>query len=194
MNKKLSKIISDYFKNKDEVIAVYLFGSYACGKNQPFSDIDIGILLNRIDQKFANQQKMRYLTELSRIIRKDVHPVILNSASEVLMKQIYSKGRCILINDSKKLAKYKMTMYARIADFAYYLNKMQKGFIRRTMEEAKRARKAETPKQPSRHLRSSAPYFYPDPDFLKSINVPSSMQKAVIKGKKFERHEVSPER
>jgi len=30
------------------------------------------------------------------------------------------------------------------------------------MEEAKRARKAETPKQPSRHLRSSAPYFYPD--------------------------------
>ena len=31
------------------------------------------------------------------------------------------------------------------------------------MEEAKRARKAETPKRPSRHLRSSAPYFYPDP-------------------------------
>ena len=34
------------------------------------------------------------------------------------------------------------------------------------MEEAKRARKAETPKQPSRHLRSSAPYFYPDPHYV----------------------------
>ena len=135
MNKKLSNIISDYFKNKDEVVAVYLFGSYASEKNQPFSDIDIGILLNRIDQEFARQQKMRYITELSRIIRKDVHPVILNYASEVLMKQIYSKGKCILIKDSKELAKYKMTMYARIADFAYYLNKMQNGFIRRTMEE-----------------------------------------------------------
>ena len=33
-----------------------------------------------------------------------------------------------------------------------------------TMVEAKRARKAETPKQPSRYLRSSAPYFYPDPE------------------------------
>ena len=135
MNKKLSKIISDYFKNKDEVIAVYLFGSYASGNNQPFSDIDIGILLNLVDQKVANQQKIRYMTELSRILRKDIHPVILNSASEVLMKQIYSKGKCILIKDSKELAKYKMTMYARIADFAYYLDKMQKGFIRRTMEE-----------------------------------------------------------
>ena len=31
------------------------------------------------------------------------------------------------------------------------------------MVDAKRARKAETPKQPRRHLRSSAPYFYPDP-------------------------------
>ncbi len=92
MNKKLSKIISDYFKNKDEVIAVYLFGSYASENNQPFSDIDIGILLNLVDQKFANQQKIRYMTELSRILRKDIHPVILNFASEVLMKQIYSKA------------------------------------------------------------------------------------------------------
>ena len=132
---KLSKIISDYFSNKDEVVAVYLFGSYASGKNRTFSDIDIGILLNRADPESVNQQKMRYLTELSRIIRKDVHPVILNFASEVLMKQIFSKGRCILINDSKKLAKYKMSMYAKIADYAYYLNKMQKGFIRRTMVE-----------------------------------------------------------
>ena len=132
---KLSKIISDYFSNKDEVVAVYLFGSYASGKNRTFSDIDIGILLNRADPESVSQQKMGYLTELSRIIRKDVHPVILNFASEVLMKQIFSKGRCILINDSKKLVKYKMSMYAKIADYAYYLNKMQKGFIRRSMME-----------------------------------------------------------
>jgi len=30
------------------------------------------------------------------------------------------------------------------------------------MEKGKRARKAETLKQPSLHLRSGAPYFYPD--------------------------------
>ena len=44
MNKKLSNIISDYFKNKDEVILAYLFGSQVSGKNQPFSDIHIGML------------------------------------------------------------------------------------------------------------------------------------------------------
>ena len=31
------------------------------------------------------------------------------------------------------------------------------------MEKAKRARKVETPKQPSLSLRLRAPYFYPDP-------------------------------
>ena len=31
------------------------------------------------------------------------------------------------------------------------------------MARAKRARKAETLKQPNLHLRSGAPYFYPDP-------------------------------
>jgi len=40
------------------------------------------------------------------------------------------------------------------------------------MEEAKRARKAETPKRPSRHLRSSAPYFYPTPHTSPHIGYP----------------------
>jgi len=41
------------------------------------------------------------------------------------------------------------------------------------MEKAKRARKAETPKQPSRHLRSSAPYFYPDCGGRRVTGVPT---------------------
>jgi hypothetical protein len=36
------------------------------------------------------------------------------------------------------------------------------------MEKAKRARTAETPKQPSLRLRLRAPYFYPDPTYSAS--------------------------
>jgi predicted nucleotidyltransferase len=133
MDNRLSEI-SSYFKNKDEVIAVYLFGSFVSGKRQPFSDIDIGVMLNHSELEFANQKRNTYIIELSRIVRKDVHLVILNSAGEVLMKQIFSKGKCILVKDLQRLAYYKMTMYARIADFAHYLDKMQKGFIRASLE------------------------------------------------------------
>ncbi len=38
--------IVDYFRPQKDVVAVYLFGSYAAKKNRPFSDIDIGILFD----------------------------------------------------------------------------------------------------------------------------------------------------
>ena len=107
MIKYKSKKIAAYFANKDEVIAVYLFGSYAKGTESHLSDIDIGILFDKRDLDFINSKRNDYIVELARLVRKDIHPVILNSASEEHMKQIFSKGQCILINDSKKLSRFK---------------------------------------------------------------------------------------
>ena len=74
------------------------------------------------------------MVELANILRKEIHPVILNSAGEELMRQIFAKGKCILVKDQKKLSLFKMTMFARIADFGYYRNQMQSGLIRGIME------------------------------------------------------------
>jgi hypothetical protein len=54
------------------------------------------------------------------------------------------------------------------------------------MVEAKRARKAETPKQPSRHLRSRAPYFYPDPHIaLANKAIPNGMNPFIHRRRKM---------
>ena len=74
------------------------------------------------------------MVELSRILRKDIHPVILNLAGEEILRQIFLKGKCILVNNKKKLVRYKMTTFARIADFSYYKKRMQSGLIRNVME------------------------------------------------------------
>ena len=126
--------IRDYFQNKREVIAVYLFGSYAAGKEQHFSDIDIGILLHRHQINRGKEIITKCIVELSRILRKDIHPVVLNIASEELLKQIFLKGKCILAKDSKKLARFRMTKFVEIADFAYYRGQLQSGLIRKVME------------------------------------------------------------
>jgi len=129
--------IKSFFKDKEEVIAVYLFGSYAYGKSKPFSDIDIGII---IDESFLHRPidyRDRYLVQLSKILRKDIHPVILNYAGEELHRQIFSKGKCILINNSKKLTEYKMIMYAKIAEFGYYKSIIQEGFTKKITEDVK---------------------------------------------------------
>jgi len=126
--------IEVYFKDRLEVIAVYLYGSYASGKERSFSDLDIGFLLDRTNIDAAEKKKYEYMVDLSRLLRKDVHPVILNFAGEELAKQILTKGKCILVNNPKKLAQYKMVMFSKIADFAYYRKQMQSGLIRSVME------------------------------------------------------------
>jgi hypothetical protein len=131
---ELEEKIRIYFKNKKEVVAIYLFGSYAAGKEGHLSDIDIGILLDRKELGLVKDIVTDSIVQLGRVLRRDIHPVILNSASEELLRQIFSKGKCILINDASKLARYKMIMFVKIADFAYYRSHMQSGLIKKVME------------------------------------------------------------
>ena len=134
MKNELIEKLSAYFNTKSEIIAVYLFGSYAKGKEHRSSDVDIGLLFNTRDPALIKKKMDLVMVDLSRILRKDIHPVILNLAGEELLRQVFLKGKCILVKNPKKLARYKMTAFSRIADFAYYKNQMQSGLIRNIME------------------------------------------------------------
>ena len=134
MKNKLINKLKAYFEDKSEVTAVFLFGSQATDKTDRSSDVDIGILLDISDLSGEIDKRNQYMVDLANILRKEIHPVVLNSAGEELMRQIFLKGKCILVRDSKKLSLFKMTMFARIADFGYYRDQMQSGLIRNIME------------------------------------------------------------
>lgn len=134
MDNNLTEQVKSYFDDKPEVVAVYVFGSYAANSQKPFSDLDIGVLLDQQVKADASKLLVKYMTDLSYITLKDVHPVILNHASEGLIKQIFINGRCVLIKDRKKLAVFRMVMTARIADFGYHHKMMQAGFLKNLMK------------------------------------------------------------
>ena len=129
MDTKLRQSIRNYFAHRKEVAAVYLFGSYASGKETGSSDVDIAVLIE--PGHLSPNLKDQYLVELSKITRKDIHLTIFNNAPERLAKQIYTKGHRLLVNNARQLALFNMTMYARIADFTYYADKMKAGFVRK---------------------------------------------------------------
>ena len=132
---QLYETITEYFNaNRMGVVAVYVFGSQASDRGTPGSDVDIAVLFDRNDPDFIRSRIEKILSQLPRSLRKDVHPVAMNSASEALLKQIFAKGKCLLATDSRKLAEFRMIAYARIAGFSFYLEKMQAGFIRRVLE------------------------------------------------------------
>jgi uncharacterized protein len=137
MTRNLIDTLNDYFRTKPEIAAVYLFGSFAQGKQHASSDLDLAILFkdHHMHPRCVGPQRLeRYLVELSRLLRKDPHLTNMNTAGEILLKQIFSKGRCILINDPKTLSLFKMAAYARIADFSYHYALMKKGFTRRILQ------------------------------------------------------------
>lgn len=134
MKDKLTNKLKAYFKDQSEVIAVYLFGSQVTGEKDRSSDVDLGVLIDTHDRMIEVEKRTRYMIDLATILKKEIHPVILNSAGEELMRQIFLKGKCILVRDPQKLSLFKMTMFARIADFSYYRDQMQSGLIRNIME------------------------------------------------------------
>jgi len=133
MHNKLTATIINYFDSRQEVVAVYLFGSHASGKEHGSSDIDLGVLLNRNDP--LGERRNKFLVDLTRALNKDVHLTILNTAGEELMRQIYKKGICLLVNDPRKLTLFNMVMYAKIADFSFYRRRMRTGFVKSLMAE-----------------------------------------------------------
>ena len=126
--------IKNYFEHEKDIVAVYLFGSYASGNVRSYSDIDLAVLFDSRNRAAINRRLDKYLIDLSRLLRKDTHLTAMDFASEGLLKQIFEKGKGIIVNDTKKLAYFKMIAYSKIADFYYHRREMQSGLIRKVME------------------------------------------------------------
>jgi len=126
----MESLIRTYFSKKPEVIAVYLFGSQESGQQRLDSDVDIGILLRHKDLNREDELREQVIVELSRILKKDIHPVFMNTAGEELLRQIFSKGKCVQTNNSKLRAQFMTVSLCRIADFGYYRKMIQRGFLK----------------------------------------------------------------
>ncbi|KKK58779.1 hypothetical protein LCGC14_3040980, partial [marine sediment metagenome] len=97
---ELERIINIVFNNRDEILLCYLYGSYESGNRSEFSDIDLGILLDRTFKK-----PYLYLVDLSLEIEKEfgnkieVDLNILNDATPRFLYNIIKNGRNIHSKD-----------------------------------------------------------------------------------------------
>jgi len=128
--------IAQYFSDKPEVAAVYLFGSQADKKARPFSDVDIAVLVKTGSEELVDRKRVEYLVELGRLLRKDIHPVIMNQLDEEVLRRIFSTGTCVLVNDQDALTRFKTASFVKIAEFGYYRRQLQKGVIRKVREKS----------------------------------------------------------
>ncbi|MDI6689768.1 MAG: nucleotidyltransferase domain-containing protein [Actinomycetota bacterium] len=126
----------EMFKQDEEVIAVYLFGSYATGNIGPLSDVDIAVLLN---PKFPSEsyfdKELDLLLKTSHILRTDeVNLVILNRAPFSLAYGIFSENKLLFCRNDLERVKFETKIVDGYLDFKPLLEENYRYLYRRVKE------------------------------------------------------------
>ncbi|MEW6740889.1 MAG: nucleotidyltransferase domain-containing protein [Nitrospirota bacterium] len=96
--------IIDYFKGRDEVSALYIFGSAANGKETAESDIDIAVLINdrKRGRKTYESLKKTYYSASPKFSLRPIDIVVLNTAPPFLKHRIIKTGK-VLFDRNRRL-------------------------------------------------------------------------------------------
>ncbi|WP_227767267.1 type VII toxin-antitoxin system MntA family adenylyltransferase antitoxin [Zhaonella formicivorans] len=106
----LAKLVQDY-----GILLLYIFGSYATGKNNSNSDLDIAVLLK---EPYNPMDKLNLLADFTDIFRRDdIDLVILNAVGPVLKyqaikygKRLYEKSEEVRVNFEVRVVKEYLDM------------------------------------------------------------------------------------
>ena len=93
LNSVIEISIASYYKSRPEVVAVYLFGSYAKGTANDNSDIDLAIIFDNLSDAFDMQVE---LMKMRRKFDTRIEPHPFNESdfniSHPLAKEILNNG------------------------------------------------------------------------------------------------------
>jgi len=81
------------------IVAIYVFGSIATGKNRSGSDIDVAIM---VGAPMKGMERVQLETSLSNLLKRDVDLIIFGEASPLLQHQILKNSRLVYERDPKE--------------------------------------------------------------------------------------------
>lgn len=120
---ELKNNITTYCATRPEIVACYLFGSRAAGKERAESDVDVAFLLDTtILPTDYYGLKMSYYSGLERQLRLDIHPLIMNDAGEIVLGQVFGKGEVVYQQNPEALRSFRRRKLPLIAEFSYYID------------------------------------------------------------------------
>ena len=133
--KRIGSLLYDALKKVPNVIAVYLFGSYAEGRAKDTSDLDLAFLLDAKARKEDLTEDVGPVYTVSVQIgtklgvQTDV--TVLNDSSIEMAYEIVTQGRCIYDADSDRRLEYESRVKGMYFDFRPFLEKLRADTIAR---------------------------------------------------------------
>jgi predicted nucleotidyltransferase len=121
----------EVFSEKYDIQLIYIFGSYAKGKNNKNSDLDIAVLLKK---DYNPLDKLSLIGDfIDTFKRDDIDLVILNTANPVLEHQVIKHGKLVYMKDEDIKITYEVRVLKEYMDMEYFRN-TQMEYIRQWAE------------------------------------------------------------
>jgi len=114
----------EYFRNKDNIVLAYLFGSTIRGNTGRLSDVDIAILVN--EKSFEKKHldiELETLSEITLLIKKDKIDLILLNEAPLLLAYNVIKHGVILKSIEIERVKFETKIISMYLDQQYYIKR-----------------------------------------------------------------------
>ncbi|MFO8034354.1 MAG: nucleotidyltransferase domain-containing protein [Candidatus Bipolaricaulota bacterium] len=119
---ELKRVLREYFRGREEVIAVYLFGSLTRGSTHGLSDVDVAVLVES-DQRASQEAaepfgyKAAVVGGVTSVLQTDrVDVVILNEAPPLLAHEVIREGEILLSTDEAARLAFEEAVKKRYLD------------------------------------------------------------------------------
>jgi len=132
---QIEQSIKAYFRPQRDVVAVYLFGSFANAEQRPDSDVDIAVLCHpdKTREEYF-ELELTYFVGLSRAVAKNLDIVILNCSGELLCYEVFRTGRVLFERDRDRRVSFQSQMLCRYFDLQPRLHQMTQGMVKKLRE------------------------------------------------------------
>ncbi|MBC8190760.1 MAG: nucleotidyltransferase domain-containing protein [FCB group bacterium] len=114
MEKSIHIKLKAYLSALPDIVAAFLFGSFARGTESDSSDIDIAILSR--ERRLPIEQKLLILDDLEQICGRRVDLVYLTEVSSILKHQVLKYGEQLICNDRSQLNQFKVSAIQEYLD------------------------------------------------------------------------------
>lgn len=125
---------------QDDILALYLFGSYASGSPGPLSDVDLAVLFEpTVPRVLYGERRIALFSRVAAVLRTDeVDIVVLNAAPPLLLYQVLRRSVLLYEKDSARRARFAAQAIRQYLDFEPTLDRCQKASLARIKDKGLR--------------------------------------------------------
>jgi len=127
LSEKKIKLLKHVFSKFKDINAAYLFGSHAEDRENKYSDLDIGLVLN---DGYNPMLKLDILIKLTENNFENIDIVILNPANPLIKYEVIKNNKLIYKQDSFDASSYYSLVTRTFLDFRPYLD-VQRRYLKK---------------------------------------------------------------